>query len=77
MTRQQYLNMRRTRQLNITYFYQYYVRNVGNARLSLDVFTQAFPMWVQGNVSMVFARLDSVFHIRVLTDPAGNEISYH
>lgn len=75
MTREQYVQMRRSRQMNLTILYQYYTKKLDKGQaVDFATFSQLFPMYLQGNSNKILKKLDAEFGVTVLTDQKGNEI---
>ena len=75
MNRVEYVNMRNTRQMDMSIFYRYYLQKNKSGRvIDLNTFAQLFSMFLQGSSNQIISNLDSEFNVNVLTDKNGKEL---
>lgn len=74
MTRQQYLEMRRSGQYDFGLFYSYYLQNKPEDCITLqfEVFIQVFRMYFQTNAQGIFDTLDVKFSVQKIEDENRN-----
>ena len=77
MTREQYIQTRKTNSLNIKVFYEYYVSKCKKAALPFQIFSQTFPMFLNINSEQVFKKLDNEFEVTLLQDKEGNIVDVY
>jgi len=76
MDREQYLQMRRTGQYNIGWFYQYFLDNKDKSRDTppFEVFQQAFQMYFRMNMAITIEMLDKKMEVTTIHNKAGQLI---
>ena len=74
MTREEYVNMRRTGQYDFGLFYQYYLdsKDSNKQTLPFEIFVQAFRMYFQIAAKDVVDYLDKKFEVQKIEDEQGN-----
>lgn len=74
MDRQQYLQMRRTSQYNLDWFYQYYLKHKkqDSPALPFEIFQQVFQMYYQMNGSEILQNLDKKLDTTKIEDSNSN-----
>lgn len=73
MSREQYIQMRRTGQYDFGLFYQYYLQERSNRdTIPFEIFVQAFRMYFQINGGAVVEFLDKKFEVQKIEDQQGN-----
>lgn len=74
MTREEYVNMRRTGQYDFGLFYKYYLNHKDESRptLPFEVFAQAFRMYFQMTAREVLEYLDKKFEVQKIENEQGN-----
>ena len=68
--REQYLEMRRTSQYDLNWFFQHYLQNKTEEMLLLpfEVFLQIFRMYFQIHAQNIFDTLDVKFEVQKIED---------
>ena len=78
MTREQYLNIKRKKQINqndLQLFYVYYCNTLKNKNpYNFGFFSKAFPFYFNFVSKDIINFLDKRFNISILEDKNGNEI---
>lgn len=81
MTREAYIQTRKTGKININDFFRFYVEQCEEKDLgpySFEQFQQAFTMFVQmGTFSDILSKLDIYFEVQLLEDSKGNLIDVY
>lgn len=72
--RSQYIQMRKSNQWDLNWFYGYYVEKVKTSPCSPQAFIQAFNMYFQFNSSEILERLDKEFEIQKIENEHGQII---
>lgn len=72
--RSQYIQMRKSNQWDLNWFYGYYVEKVKTNPCSPQAFIQAFNMYFQFNSSEILERLDKEFEIQKIENEHGQII---
>jgi len=74
--RQEYLQMRRTGQHNLDWFYRYYLENKQSDKdtLPFELFVQTFRMFYQINAPSIVEYLDYKFEVQKIQDQNNNII---
>ncbi len=74
MNRDQYIQMRRTGQYDLGWFYQYYLENKDSNRQSVDfqTFQQTFNMYFQMNGGVIIENMDRKMEVSKIEDSNGN-----
>lgn len=74
--REQYLQMRRTGQYDLGWFFNYYLQNKSESKvtLQLEVFLQTFRMYFQVNSPEILETLDRKFDVQKIEDNNRNII---
>ena len=74
MNRDQYIQMRRTGQYDLGWFYQYFLENKEKDRSTIpfEVFNQAFNMYFQMNGAAVLEYLDKKMEVSKIENQQGN-----
>ena len=74
MNRDQYIQMRRTGQYDLGWFYQYYLENKSPDKdtYSFEVFQQAFNMYFQMNGGFVLDYMDKEIGVTKIENQQGN-----
>lgn len=73
MDREKYLQMRRTGQYDLGWFYQYFLENRDRNRqlLSFDLFQQTFNMYFQMNGAIVIENMDKKMEVTKIENEQG------
>jgi len=73
MNRDQYIQMRRTGQYDLGWFYQYFLENKDKNRVtpSFEVFQQAFNMYFQMNGAIVIENMDKKMGVTKIENEQG------
>ena len=76
MDRDQYLQMRRTGQYDLGWFYQYYLENKNKDKdtYPFTVFQQAFNMYFQMNGGFILEHMDKKMDVTKIENEKGNLI---
>lgn len=76
MNRDQYIQMRRSGQYDLAWFYQYFLDNKDKSRVTppFEVFHQAFNMYFQFSGREILEFLDKKLEVTKIEDQAGNLI---
>ena len=76
MNRDQYLQMRRTGQYDLGWFYQYYLENKNKDKdtYPFTVFQQAFNMYFQMNGGFILEHMDKKMDVTKIENEKGNLI---
>jgi len=74
MNRDQYIQMRRTGQYDLGWFYQYYLENKDKNKdtYPLEVFQQAFNMYFQMHGGFILDYMDKEIGVSKIEDNNGN-----
>ena len=74
MDRAKYIQMRKTGQYDLAWFYQYYLDNKKADRVTppFEIFQQAFNMYFQMNGGAVLELLDKKMAVTKIEDQLGN-----
>lgn len=74
MNREQYVQMRKSGQYDLAWFYQYYLENKDKSKETypFEVFHQAFSMYFQMNGGGVLEYLDKKMEVSKIEDQQGN-----
>ena len=74
MDRAKYLQMRKSGQYDLAWFYQYYLDNKDSNRQSVDfqTFQQTFNMYFQMNGGVVIENMDRKMQVSKIEDTNGN-----
>ena len=74
MNRDQYIQMRRTGQYDLGWFYQYFLENKDKDKsiIPFEVFNQAFNMYFQMNGAAVLEYLDKKMEVSKIENQQGN-----
>jgi hypothetical protein len=74
MNRDQYIQMRRTGQYDLGWFYQYYLENKSKDKGTppFEVFHQAFNMYFQMNGGVIIENMDRKMEVSKIEDSNGN-----
>jgi len=76
MNRDQYIQMRKTGQYDLAWFYQYYLENKDNNRTTypFEIFQQTFNMYFQMNGGVILETLDKKMDVTKIENEQGNLI---
>ena len=76
MNRDQYIQMRRTGQYDLGWFYQYFLENKGKNKptVPFEVFQQAFNMYFQMNGGFILEYMDKKMDVTKIENEQGNLI---
>jgi len=76
MNRDQYIQMRRTGQYDLGWFYQYFLENKDKDRFTppFEVFQQAFNMYFQMNGGFILEYMDKKMDVTKIENEQGNLI---
>ena len=76
MDREKYLQMRRTGQYDLGWFYQYFLENKDKNRVtpSFEVFQQAFNMYFQFNGPFILEYMDKKMEVSKIENKQGQLI---
>ena len=76
MNRDQYIQMRKTGQYDLAWFYQYYLENKDNNRTTypFEIFQQTFNMYFQMNGGVILESLDKKMDVTKIENEQGNLI---
>ena len=76
MDRERYLQMRRTGQYDLAWFYQYFLENKDNNRVTppFEIFQQAFNMYFQMNGAFLLDYMDKKMNVTKIENEQGNLI---
>jgi hypothetical protein len=74
MNREQYVQMRKSGQYDLAWFYQYYLKNKDEKKETypFEVFHQAFNMYFQFSGKFVLEYLDKKMDVTKIEDQQGN-----
>ena len=74
--REQYIQMRKSGQYNLAWFYQYFLENKDNSKSTppFEVFQQAFNMYFQFDAKAILDYLDKKMEVVKIEDNSGNLI---
>lgn len=74
--REQYVQMRKTGQYDLAWFYQYFLENKNKDKATppFQIFQQAFNMFFQMNGQSVLEYMDKKMEVTKIEDQAGNLI---
>ena len=76
MDREKYLQMRRTGQYDLGWFYQYFLENKDSNRHTppFELFQQTFNMYFQMNGAVILENLDKKMEVTKIENAEGNLI---
>ena len=76
MDRDKYLQMRKSGQYDLAWFYQYYLDNKDKSRVTppFELFQQTFNMYFQMNAAFVLDYLDKKMEVSKIENEQGNLI---
>ena len=76
MNRDQYIQMRRTGQYDLGWFYQYYLENKDKSKETypFQIFQQAFNMYFQMNGGFILEYMDKKMDVTKIENEQGNLI---
>lgn len=74
-TRDDYLKMRESNNLDLEIIYKYLYKNGLNT--DINTFINMFPIYFQFNKDLVLNYFDNKFEIISITDKKGNHIKYY
>lgn len=76
MDRERYLQMRRTGQYDLAWFYQYFLENKDKNRVTppFEIFQQAFNMYFQMNGAFLLDYMDKKMDVTKIENEQGNLI---
>ena len=76
MNRDQYIQMRRTGQYDLGWFYQYYLENKNKDRVTppFEAFHQAFNMYFQMHGGFILEHMDKKMDVTKIENEKGNLI---
>lgn len=77
MNREDYLQMRITKQFDLLILYKYYTNKNKRQNIEFNIFQQTFPIFLQSNIRGITDKLDSEFKIDVLYDVDGKELRFY
>ena len=74
MNREQYIQMRKSGQYDLAWFYQYYLENKDKSKETypFEVFNQAFNMYFQMNGAVILDSLDKKMDVTKIENEQGN-----
>ena len=74
MDREKYIQMRKSGQYDLAWFYQYYLenKNKDNSTLPFEIFQQAFNMYFQMHGGFVLDYIDRKMEVSKIEDQQGN-----
>lgn len=74
MDREKYLQMRKTGQYDLAWFYQYYLEHKDNSKETypFEVFHQAFNMYFQFSGKFILEYLDKKMEVTKIENEQGN-----
>jgi hypothetical protein len=74
MDREKYIQMRKSGQYDLAWFYQYYLenKNKDNSTLPFEIFQQAFNMYFQMHGGFVLDYIDGKMEVSKIEDQQGN-----
>lgn len=72
--RSQYIQMRKSNQWDLNWFYGYYVEKVQGSPVPPQAFTQAFNMYFQFSAAEILERLDKEFEVQKIVNEHGQII---
>ncbi len=76
MDRERYIQMRKSGQYDLAWFYQYFLENKDQSRITppFEIFQQAFNMYFQMNGGTILELLDKKMGVTKIEDQQGNLI---
>ena len=76
MNREQYVQMRKSGQYDLAWFYQYYLENKDKDKhtVPFEVFHQAFNMYFQMNGGFILDHMDKKMEVTKIENEQGNLI---
>jgi hypothetical protein len=76
MDREKYIQMRKSGQYDLAWFYQYYLKNRDESRdtYPFEIFQQAFNMYFMMNGASILEHMDKKMGITKIEDNNGNLI---
>lgn len=76
MDREKYIQMRKSGQYDLAWFYQYFLENKDSSRVTppFEIFQQAFNMYFQMNGRVVLENLDKKMQVTKIEDEQGKLI---
>ena len=76
MDREKYIQMRRSGQYDLAWFYEYYLENKDKGRMTppFEAFHQAFNIYFQMNGGAILELLDKKMDVTKIEDQQGNLI---
>lgn len=74
MDRERYIQMRRSGQYDLAWFYQYYLKNKDESRdtYPFEIFHQAFNMYFQFNGKFILDYMDKQMGVTKIENEQGN-----
>ena len=74
MDRERYIQMRRSGQYDLAWFYQYYLKNKDESRATypFEIFHQAFNMYFQFNGKFILDYMDKQMGVTKIENEQGN-----
>ena len=74
MDKERYIEMRRTGQYDLAWFYQYFLENKDKGRVTppFEIFQQAFNMYFQMNAANILEYLDKRMEVTKIENEQGN-----
>jgi len=73
MSREQYIQMRKSGQYDLAWFYKFYLQEKGDyITYDFQTFAQAFNMYFQFNGKQVLERVDKKMEVTKIEDEQGN-----
>jgi len=74
MDREKYIQMRKSGQYDLAWFYQYYLenKNKDNSTLPFEIFQQAFNMYFQMHGGFVLDYIDRKMEVTKIENEQGN-----
>lgn len=76
MDREKYIQMRKTGQYDLAWFYQYFLENKDKNKItpSFEVFQQSFNMYFQMNGGFILEHMDKQMDVTKIENEQGNLI---
>lgn len=78
MKKEKYIEMRKTGQYDLTWFYQYYVQNIKRSKnnniLPFPIFSQIFSIFLQNYPKEIFNNIDKEFEVSYIENEKGGII---
>ena len=76
MDRAKYIQMRKSSQYDLAWFYQYFLENKDKNRVTppFEIFQQAFNMYFQMNGAFILEHMDKKMNVSKIEDQQGNLI---